>query len=113
MSSGAAAVERDPTDGLAPRCCIAIGPQRACPCVLERRKLVRTARAECELAFTNSVRELHAGERNSGGAKGLHGQHRRTTSLDRAMILLDDVVEIAAAADLNGLPVGVLLPQHT
>jgi hypothetical protein len=43
---------------------------------------------------------------------GLHGQHRRTTSLDRAMVLLDDVVEIPATADLDGLPVEILLPQH-
>jgi hypothetical protein len=64
------------------------------------------------LAFANTMRELHADERSGGCAKGLHGQHWRTTSLDRSMVLLDDVVEIPAAADLDGLPVGILLTQH-
>src|SRR5277367_878348 len=58
------------------------------------------------------MRELHASERNSGCAKGLHRQHRCTTSLDRAMVLLDDVVEIPATADLDGIPIVSLLPQH-
>src|SRR5580692_7760484 len=78
------------------------------PCVLERGKLLRTARAERELAFANTMRELHARERSGGCAKGLHGQHWRASSLDRAMVLLDDVVKISAAADLNGLPVRIL-----
>jgi hypothetical protein len=112
VSSGAIAAKRDPADGLAHSQYIVVAHQRACPCVLERRKLLRTARAECELAFANTMRELHASEGSGGCAKGLHGQHGRTTSLDRAMVLLDDVVEIPAAADLDGLPVGVLLAQH-
>jgi hypothetical protein len=58
------------------------------------------------------MRELDARERSGGCAKGLHGQHGCATSLDRAMVLLDDVVEIPAAADLDGLPPGILLAQH-
>ena len=73
---------------------------------------MRTAQAERELAFANTMRELLARELSGGSAKGLHGQHWRTTSLDRAMVLLDNVVEILATADLNGLPVGILLTQH-
>jgi hypothetical protein len=80
--------------------------------VLERGELLRTARAECELAFANTMRELHARKRSGGCAKGLHGQHWRTTPLDGSMVLLDDVVEIPAAADLDGLPVGILPTQH-
>jgi hypothetical protein len=60
-----------------------------------------SARAERELAFANAMGKLHARERNGGCAKGLHGQHRRTTSLDRAMVLLDDVVEIPIEPTTN------------
>jgi len=112
VSSGAVAVEPDPAGGLAHSKSIVVAHQRACPRVLERRKLVRTARAERELALANTMRELHAGKRGGGCAKGLHGEHWRTTSLDRAMVLLDDVVKISATADLDGLPVGILLTQH-
>jgi hypothetical protein len=112
VSSGAVAVERDSTDDLAPSLPIVIGHQSASPRVLERRELVRTSRAERELARANAMGKLHARERNGGGAKGLHGQHRRTSSLDRAMVLLDDVVEIPATADLDGLPLAILLTQH-
>src|SRR6202044_2279410 len=99
-------------EGLAQSQYIVVAHQRACPCVLERRKLVRTARAECELAFANTMRELHARERRGGCAKGLHGQHWRTTSLDRAMVLLDDVVEIPTTANLDRPPARILLTQH-
>jgi hypothetical protein len=46
-----------------------------------------TTAGQSVYAPVRSMRELHASERNSGSAKGLHGQHWRTTSLDRAMIL--------------------------
>jgi hypothetical protein len=56
------------------------------------------------------MREFHARERNGGRAKGLEGKHRRAATLDRSMVLLDDVVEIPATAYHDGPPLGILLP---
>jgi hypothetical protein len=64
--------------------------------MLERRQVVRATRAKPELALANAMRGFYPCHCNCGCAKGLHGQHWRTTSFDRAMILLDDAVAAGA-----------------
>jgi hypothetical protein len=58
------------------------------------------------------MRELHARERNGRRAKGLEGKHRHAATLDRSMVLLDDVVEVSATAYDDTLPPGIFLPQQ-
>lgn len=47
-------------------------------------------------ALANAVCQLQARERDGCSAKGLQGQHRDTTLLDRPTVLFDDVVEVAS-----------------
>jgi hypothetical protein len=54
------------------------------------------------------MHEFHARERNGRRAKGLEGKHRRAATLDRSMVLLNDVVEIPATAHHDGPPLGIL-----
>jgi len=72
--------------------------------MLKRAKPARAATAERELSLANAMRELHACERNGRRATGLEGKHRGAAALYRSMILLDDVVEIAATAYYDGPP---------
>jgi len=53
--------------------------------------------------FDPRDRDGRIGERLEAG-------HRRATPLDGSMVLLDDTVEILAAAHLDVLPLGVLSP---
>jgi hypothetical protein len=69
--------------------------------------------ASCGIATIRTPHaSSHARERNYGCAKGLHGQHWRISALDRTMVSLDDVIEIPATADIEGLPLVILLTQH-
>jgi len=54
--------------------------------------------------------EFHARERNGRRAKSLEGKHRRAATLNRSMVLLDDVVQIAVTSHHDGAPLGILLP---
>jgi hypothetical protein len=55
--------------------------------------------------------EFNSSEGDGRGAKGLQSEHRSTALLDRPMILLHDIVEIAARAYLNGAPALILLAE--
>jgi hypothetical protein len=57
--------------------------------------------------------EFNASEGEGRGAEGLQTEHRHTALLDRAMILLDDVVEVAARAYLDGTPAPIFLAEQT
>jgi len=47
------------------------------------------------------MRKLDAGQRNGRCPEELEASDRGTPSLDRSMILLDQIVEVLAAPDLN------------
>jgi len=86
--------------------------QRTRPKLLKRGESGRSARADRELALSDPMGEFHASECDSRRAKGLEGQHWCTATLDCSMVLLDDVIEIPTAANRNGFPLRVLLPQQ-
>ena len=57
------------------------------------------------------MRELDAGNRGRGVVEGFEAFHRRPASLDRAMILLNNVVQIFARPNLDVAPDWMLAPQ--
>src|SRR5688572_8097023 len=57
------------------------------------------------------MRQLDASKRYRCIAEGLEAQHGRAAAFDRAMILLNDVVEIRTLPDENILP-SVILPAQ-
>ena len=54
------------------------------------------------LAFDNHVHQLDAAQKDSGTAKSLESQHGSRSSLDRPMVLPDQIVEIFRLADPDG-----------
>ena len=55
--------------------------------------------------------KLDAGQSNGRTPKRLEASHRGATALDRAMILLNQIVEVLATPHLNELPLRILPPQ--
>jgi hypothetical protein len=55
------------------------------------------------------MRKFHVRKRHGRRTKGIERKHRRAAALDGSMVLLDDVVEIATAAYLDGPPLSILL----
>jgi hypothetical protein len=55
-----------------------------------------------EFALADHVRDLDAGEQNSGAAKGLEAEHWPCDAFDGAVVLFDDVVEVLRLAHLDG-----------
>jgi len=56
--------------------------------------------------------ELKASERDRRRRKRLEPEHRRAASLDRAVILLHDVIEIPASPHVYGVPARILLAEQ-
>ncbi len=54
------------------------------------------------LFFRDHVHNLNAGQKDPGRAKSLEPQHGPRSSLDRPMVLLDQVIEIFGLADPDG-----------
>ena len=54
------------------------------------------------LSFRDHVQNLNAGQKDPGTAKSLEPQHGPRSSLDRPMVLFDQVIEIFGLADLDG-----------
>jgi hypothetical protein len=52
-------------------------------------------------SFANTVRKLNAGDRDGRDRKRLGSGRRRTTPPDRAMVLLDDIVQVLAGLHLT------------
>ena len=52
-----------------------------------------------------------AGQCNGRTPEGLEASHRSASAFDRSMILLNKVVEVLAASDLDELPLRILPPQ--
>lgn len=65
-----------------------------------------------ELALTNPMGELNATERDRRRRKRLEPEHRRAASLDRAVILLNDIIEISACPHVYGVPAQILLAEQ-
>jgi hypothetical protein len=58
------------------------------------------------------VSELDAGDRDRSIRKRLEPCHRCAPPLDRAVVLLDEIIEILVRADLDVAPARVLSPQQ-
>ena len=58
------------------------------------------------------MRQFNASERNGRSCEGLESQHGRAAGLDGPMVLLDDVVEVAAIPYHDTLPPRVFLAEH-
>lgn len=54
------------------------------------------------LSFHDHVHQFDAGQKDPGAAKCLESQHGPCSSLDRPMVLLDQIIEIFRLADLDG-----------
>ena len=57
--------------------------------------------------------ELNTRESHGRGVERLEREHRRTSPLDRPMVLLDDVVEVAAVTNRYTAPAIVFLPKQS
>src|SRR4030095_2413104 len=55
-----------------------------------------------------AMRELNTGDSHAGRLIGFEPMHDRTASLDRAMILLDDGVQVRTASNMHSAPGGML-----
>ena len=58
------------------------------------------------------MRELDARDRHRCGLEGLEPEHRRASSLDRSVILLDDIVEVLAGSNMHAPPHRMLSPKQ-
>ena len=67
---------------------------------------------EGELALADAVSELDAREGHRGGREGFQPEHRSRALLDRAVILLDDGIEVAAGSHRHVLPARIFLPEQ-
>jgi hypothetical protein len=54
------------------------------------------------LSFPDHVHNFNAGQKDAGAAKSLEPQHGARASLDRPMILLNQIIEIFGLTDLDG-----------
>src|SRR5450631_4215139 len=71
-----------------------------------------TTTSERELSLANAMGELDAGNRDGRVCEGLEARHRCTASLDRAVVLLDEVVQIPVRPYLHVAPAGVFTSQQ-
>lgn len=69
--------------------------------------------SERELPLANAMRKLDTRQRDGRGSKRLKARHGSAAAFDRAMVLLDDVVEIAATPDDDASPPCIFLAQQT
>jgi hypothetical protein len=58
------------------------------------------------------MRKLDANDCHRCGLDGLEPEHRCTSSLDRSVILLDDVVEVLAGSNMHAPPRRMLSPKQ-
>jgi len=71
-----------------------------------------TATPKRELVLANTVGEFDAGDRNGCIVERLKASHRGAAPLDRAAVLLDEVVEILVRANFDVAPAGVFAPEQ-
>src|SRR5450631_4638186 len=60
--------------------------------------------AKRELSLANSMGQLDAGDRDGGVRERLEPSHIDAASLDRAVVLFDDVVQVLARAHFDVAP---------
>ena len=65
-----------------------------------------------ELVLANAVGEFDAGERNGRVVERLEASHRGAAPLDRAVLLLDEVVKILVRANFDVSPTRMFAPQQ-
>src|ERR1017187_9410105 len=82
------------------------------PFGLPRPTTAPTAAAKRELSLANAMGQLDASDRDGRVRERLEPSHRRTASLDRPMILLDQVVEVLVRAHLDVPPARMLSAQQ-
>jgi hypothetical protein len=78
--------------------------------------MTSTPTAKRELSLANAVGEFDAGDRDGGICERLESCHRSASPLDRAMVLLDKVVEVTVCANRYVAPTRMLAskqPQRT
>src|ERR1035441_9496719 len=80
--------------------------------VLRRPATATPATPQRELSLANAMGQLDASDRDGRVRQRLEPSHRRTASLDRPMILLDDVVQIFAGPHLDVPPARMLSAQQ-
>jgi molybdopterin-biosynthesis enzyme MoeA-like protein len=56
------------------------------------------------------MRQLHASEGDGSGTEGLKAEHRRAATLDGAMVLLNDIVEIPGFAYHHRSQIRIFFP---
>src|SRR5882672_9570987 len=71
----------------------------------------RPSPTERELALANPMRQLDSRKRDRRVVERFEPHHRCTASLDRPVVLLDDVVEVLAGSDFHVAPERMLSPQ--
>src|SRR5580658_1446453 len=71
-----------------------------------------TTAAERELSLVNAMSELDLSNRDGRVRKGLEPGHRRTASLDCAVVLPDQIVEVFVRSYLHVSPARVLTSQQ-
>jgi hypothetical protein len=57
--------------------------------------------------------QLDSGQSNRRRAKGLESSRRSASLLDRPMILLNHIIQVAARAYFYGAPAAILLKEQT
>jgi hypothetical protein len=85
-------------------------PPRTKPCEGLGVRVDRSAGRE--LALANPMRKLNASDCHRCGLDGLEPEHWRTPSLDRSVILFDDVVEVLAGSNMHALPCWMLAAKQ-
>ena len=83
-----------------------------CPFRFPRPVTAAASTPKRELSLANTMGEFDAGDRNGRARERLEPGHRRTSSLDRAVVLLDEVVEILVRPYLHVAPAGVFTAQQ-
>src|SRR5450755_1438625 len=82
------------------------------PFVLPGPATASTATSKRELSLANAMCQLNSGNGDGRIRERLEPSHRRTASLDRPMILLDDVVQIFAGPHFDVTPARMLSAQQ-
>ncbi len=86
--------------------------ERLIPEFLEGERSIVTIVGYSEPALTDPMGQLNPRKRERRGPERLQPQHRRAAPLDRVVILLNDVVEIATRSHRHGLPSWILLTEQ-
>jgi hypothetical protein len=71
------------------------------PSYLQRTVTTRPADSAWELTLVNTMCQLDSGNRNRSVGERLESLHRRAAALDRAVILLNDIIEVLAVPYLH------------